>query len=227
MTNRIRQQESDELNKQLLDELQTIERVLRESESAEIDPSVDKQILAAAYRESQLPRNTSEYRFTVWRKLSLPLYIASGFVFTVLAYNTLLLPNREEFHADESASTIISIESSEVSTESLSAPQIRQKRELPTLQSPEQLPERVVTESSSSAIEIGSSNEQQRQLIDQGIYTGNQLKKAEFPEKEAWAREIIVLLRSGDTQTAKSELNEFKKIYPDYPIEEQIKVLTH
>lgn len=227
MTNPILPKENAELNKQLINDLQTIDNVLRESESGDIDASIDKQILAAAYRESQSRAKPSEYRFSFWRKLSLPLYIGAGFVFTVLAYNTLLMPVKEEIQKDESASTIISIDSIESSSDSLSETKRREKRKLPSLQSPEHPPERVLTESKSTPINFGTSESGEKQLIEQGIYTGNELKKAEFPEKEAWVREIIGLLRNGDTHSAKNELNKFKKIYPDYPIEEQIKVLTH
>ncbi len=226
MTNSIHPKDHSELEQPLLDDLDRVKSALTQSETIDLDSSIDKQILAAAYRESQLPRKAAEYRFSFWRKLSLPLYIGSGFIFTVLAYNTLLQPVSEEVNTQESASTIISIESSEESNASLSEPTKREKRALPKLQAPEAIPQRIVTEPNSSAIDFEMTESEEERLIEQGIYTGNELKKADFPEKEAWAREIIGLLRDGDALRAKNELNEFKKIYPNYPIEEQIKVLT-
>ena len=46
-----------------------------------------------------------------------------------------------------------------------------------------------------------------------------------YENKEAWAREILTLLKQGKTEKAKASLVEFKKRYPDFPIDAQIQAL--
>jgi hypothetical protein len=224
MANFDQNQAKNQLDEPTCSDLQKIDNLLKLSEDGKSTADIDKQILAAAYREVSKPKRSNQYQFSFWRKLSLPLYICSGFVLTVLAYNTLLIPGEQVTTQQESASRLLKIESGVTADDGQKNVSQRQKHVLPELKIPEQAPQRVVTESNSTAIEIGTSGEQY-ELIEQGIYTGSQLKKAAHPEKEAWAREIIILLTSGETEKAHSELNQFKKIYPDYPIEEQVKGL--
>lgn len=48
---------------------------------------------------------------------------------------------------------------------------------------------------------------------------------SENTEKEEWAKNIAELFKSDDLKSARKELARFKKIYPNYPIEEQIEAL--
>ncbi len=214
-----------ELDAELESDLRHLKSALDDSEMGAVDSVIDKQIIAAANRELDRKRPT-EYRISFWRKLALPLYIGSGMVFTVLAYNTLLFPEPTYKETTHSETTIVKMQSEEITEKDNVEAVAREKRELPALENPSVMPERVITQSESSAVEIGSSELDATELLEKGIYTGNELKKADYPEQDAWARDIIELLKAGSIESAKSELNRFKQVYPDYPIEEQIKALT-
>ena len=217
----------DTLSDGLSVQLDEIEVILSEEPDLKPDFSLDKQILTAAYRETLDNKKREYLPKSVWKRLSLPLYISSGFVFTVLAYNSLLLePLKIRENKDES-STIVKIETDdEIGHEQYKAQQ-HEKRELPIMESPEPVPDRVLTETNPVESSHNSALESGSELIQQGIYTGSEISKTDRPEKEAWARIIIGHFRNGQVEEARSELIRFKDAYPDYPIEEQIKVFNH
>ena len=76
--------------------------------------------------------------------------------------------------------------------------------------------------------EVNEPNDMQfgATINTENIYTGSTLSKSIYPEKDAWAHKIIKLMIDGKNNAARTELERFKKVYPDYPIEEQIKGLT-
>jgi hypothetical protein len=215
--------------------LEKIEELLSHDEFSQLDSAIDKSIIASAHRASIRPRIDTSYQISWWRKLSLPLYISAGFVFTVLAYKSLWPEPLKLIQSGESSTIAVDIslevdnsesslsanttemESSTHRTESVLPPftkstepnQITSAQ--PKLQSEAIQPGNAVTPSGSGAA--------------QEVFTGNQLVKAKYPEKESWVRKIIEQMRDGQYAQAKNELRDFKQIYPDYPIEEQIKVL--
>ena len=216
--------------------LEKIEKLLLHDEFSQLDSAIDKSIIASAHRASIRPRIDTSYQISWWRKLSLPLYISTGFVFTVLAYKNLWPDPLKLIQSGESSTIAVDISlEADNSESSLSAnstemessthrveivlPQLAKALTKPNKSTSAQLKlqaEPIQPDSSVSPSGRGAAQE---------VFTGNQLVKAIYPEKESWARKIIEQMRDGQYQQAKSELRDFKQIYPDYPIEEQIKVL--
>jgi len=217
--------------------LSKIDELLSHDEISRTGSSIDKSIIAAAHRDSIRPRMGRSYQISWWRKLSLPVYISAGFVFTVLAYKNLwpeplkLIPSVESstiavdisLEVDHSG-TRLSANSTEVTSSGhrseIVLPQFTQVPAEPgkiTDTQPKLQSEPIQTNSNSMAdAENGTPRE---------VFTGNRLIKAQYPEKESWVRKIIEQMRDGQFEKANNELRDFKQIYPNYPIEEQIKVL--
>jgi len=204
---------------------ENLERLLKQQQKELPDESIDKQIIAAAHREIELPGKPREYRLGWWRKLSLPLYITAAFTFTAIGFNALWQEPGYIIESDKPHTTSIEFNSGSVTVEEKTEQSSPVKRELPEL---------VVAPTSfgatpkESSKEEFSTQEQQKSLptIDvKEVYTGTELSRAAYPEKEAWVHQIIELMKKGESEAARKELTRFKKAYPDYPIEEQIKVL--
>ena len=213
-------------DKQVLQELNGLQELLEAEMNLSPESSLDKQVLAAAHRESLKPIKRQNYRRKGWRRFSLPLYILSGFTLTVFAFNALWLPILKNPVDKIESPTIVTIESQQSQQVIPVQENSAQKRTLPEPIVPAAIPERVVSKPDKSPIEVEQELTSESMLIEQGIYTGNELIKADYPEKEAWVQQIIKHLRNGESELARSELIHFKKAYPDYPIEEQIKVLN-
>jgi len=225
---RIEKDKTDEntLDSQVSKDLENLKILLGNETNLYPDAALDKQIFAAAHREMEEPLRPKTYKLSFWRKLSLPLYIVSGFMLTAFAYKALwYAPVITPVGSDETA-TIITIES-DSAEKTIVEPEIPvEKRALPEPTAPVPMPERIITQSEKSQPTSKHHLTSDSLLIKQGIYTGSELSKSTYPEKEAWVRSIINHLKEGNNETAKNELVRFKKAYPDYPIEEQIKVLS-
>jgi len=204
----------------------SLERLFSQQQAALPDDVLDKQIIAAAHREMALPNKPKEYRLSGWRKLSLPLYITAAFTFTVIGFNSLWQEPGYILDSESPQTTSIEFNSDSVASEKEQRQSSPIKRELPEL---------LVAPSSfgvtpKEPIDKAFSNQEQPELIPsvdaKEVYTGTELSKATYPEKEAWVHQIIDLMKKGESEAALIELTRFKKAYPDYPIEEQIKVLT-
>ena len=191
----------------------------------EVEPPIflDKQIIAASVREAERSSNTKQYRFSWWRKLSLPLYVATAFSFSVVAINSLWQAPEHfaerEFTADSSKNS----KEITISLEESSEPSVKNERQLPSLVLPPESAgktELEIVERAPLGTEQGSSQS------DDALYTGNQQQKVDYPEQDVWARSIIELLKKGQVSDAKSELERFKQVYPNYPIDEQIKLFN-
>ncbi len=61
------------------------------------------------------------------------------------------------------------------------------------------------------------------QIGNQNLYTGSQLSKSEYPEQEIWVKRIVTLFKESQNIQANKELESFRKIYPNYSIDEKIK----
>ncbi len=188
------------------------------------DKVLDKQILAAAYLEISQPKKRPEYQVSWWRKLSLPLYIAAGFTFSVFALKPIWQVPDYSIEKTEQA-TLIQINQEEAIEQQV-VQSTRVKRELPKLQDIPEIPETTNKELVTSDLVQQENTDFSSKIKNDEIYTGTQLSKAMYPEKDAWARKIIHFMKNGDHEVARLELIRFKKVYPDYPIEEQIKVLN-
>ena len=209
-------------------DFEKLENLLTNSEKL-VNPEscIDKQILAAAHREMCLPKKTSTFRVTWLKKLSLPLYVASGFIFSVLALKSLWQPPIHTIQEDSNTSVAVNISIEQNAVPNVTTPKPRQKRELPEMIG---LPEVVEPTSKSDVavrlVENDESTSDAQQDENSGVYTGTEFSVAEFREKEAWVRKIIHHMKNGESEIARSELIKFKTVYPEYPIEEQIKVLN-
>ena len=205
-----------------------LEKIMSERVRELPDEVLNKQILAAAHREISQPKKGAEYQLSWWRRLSLPLYLVAGFTFTVFALKPIWQAPGYQIEQVERSSQPTSIQ---ISQESVSEKQDlgqsnRMKRELPQLQIVPEIPGSTTKEQVASEITQQQSDEFTSEINVDEIYTGTLLSKAIYPEKDAWARKIINFMKNGENESARLELIRFKKVYPDYPIEEQIKVLN-
>jgi hypothetical protein len=209
-------------------DLEQIERLLCSDENVNLS-DIDKQILAASYREASRKSSPPEYIFSWWRKLSLPLYIAAGFSFSVVAIQSLWqAPGNYQTDSEMAAQSNNRTSNSSIVIELEQSDHLIEKneRELPVL---------IVAPGVSPRAEQEIVDVDNGQLLDKGslllesdetIYTGNQLQRAEHPELESWARSIIEQFKQGNESEAKAQLELFKKAYPDYPIDEQVKLFN-
>jgi len=209
-------------NNQLEIDLDSIQAIMHSDRPAP-DEAIDKQIIAAAHRQLQSSQSRKPYKLSLWRRWSLPVYAATGFSLSVIAINSLWQPVDYGQMMPIEQTTNVEFDSSEAEQNIAKQESNLVKRELPELHLQNNPPE-VVTETpmikdSSLANEETGSN-------SPSIYTGTQTSRAAYPEKEAWARKIISYMKDGDLETAKTEIIRFKKAYPGYPIEEQIKALN-
>lgn len=187
---------------------------------------LDKQILAAAHREIQVPKKVMNYRTSWWRRLSLPLYVAAGFTLTVFAYKSLWQPPVYLVEPDTGHTASVTFDSEPVVVKSEVQESTLIKREMPEFLVAPDVLERAKNDSIVSDFKQEINDDFTPSIKKEAFYTGSGLAKAIYPEKEAWARKIINHMLNGNIEIARSELISFKKIYPDYPIEEQIKGLS-
>jgi len=211
-------------------------------------PSVelDRQIIAAAHRELAKPNRRELPQHPWWKRIVLPLYATATLVFTVFAAHILWPePVRVPPGTTMGPVNIELIQSKKVAPQVTLKP--REKRELPPYKAPEfgvetasgdatlltgeispniaeETPDRAANTSDSAAIshataESGSVNQESK------LMQPNQVAKLSFPDQERWARDIIKLFRDGEYEQAREQLVRFKKVYPQYPIDEQIDAL--
>ncbi len=226
---------SEEQDFALLEELT---KEYRQLSTEEPSAEIDKQIIAAAYREIEKPQPRSLPRPSWWRRLNLPIYAVATLAFT--AIGTQILFQEPVRVPPGTAPSRVNIQLIDDTAE---APKLnlspRQKRELPEYhQPPVELTNTTEVESLESNQQIekpdqGSNASEAEQNLAQAQdasrasepLRGNHTAKLEFPDKEAWARQVLALFREGEYDKAKKELVRFKKVYPDYPIDAQIEAL--
>jgi len=214
-----------ELEDALENDLKEINMIL-EHDEPQLDGVIDKQIIAAAHHSSKVKSKPKIYRYSGWRRLSLPLYVATGFSLSIFAFNSLWQPPGYIIEDTQAESTHIEVSLDSVNVEAKMAQSKRVKHELPELSVPEELPG-VVTDAPIAQDGNGLTLEEGNVSNQEFLYTGTQTSIATYPEKEAWARKIITHMREGEIEQARNELTRFKKVYPTYPIEEQIKGLNY
>lgn len=60
---------------------------------------------------------------------------------------------------------------------------------------------------------------------DRNIYTGSELSRAVYPEKDVWFKQIVSSLQKQQLGEARKEIIRFKSAYPKYEIENKLKKL--
>ena len=217
--------------------LKSILQLLSHGETPQPGFAIDRSIIAAANRDAIRPARERSYQISWWRKVSLPLYISAGFVFTVVAYKNLW-PEPLQLIQGVDKSVIVQdisleIDNSEGSSATNGHATEISSKLLPKLTKLTQLPaelSRTEDEQFKPRIESIQANinlsDDTVDKTESQVFTGNQLVKAKYPERDSWVRKIIEQMRTGQFEQARSELRDFKEIYPNHPIEEQIKLLN-
>jgi len=226
MTNPTQNSDADISDTDISEDWYHLERFMLQQDCLLPDEALDKQIIAAAHREIKLPSKPREYQLSWWRKLSLPLYIAAGFTFTVIGFTSLWQEPDYLMDTEKTQTVSVEINSNYVASQQEAQKSSPIKRELPELVI---APTTLGVTPKEQATSDFSTQERTEFVLpsnDEKVYTGTELSKATYPEKEAWVHKIIELMKKGENESALVELSRFKKAYPNYPIEEQIKVLT-
>jgi hypothetical protein len=216
---------------ELTADLMSLEKKLFDEKDRNPDRSIDQLILSAAHREIKKPKKRLILKRTGWRKLLLPLYVATGFAFTFIP--VMFLWQAPAYHAENEDVQPTRL----VYEQSQSQPQVAKEnnslindypsvRKLPVLVETPTNAERTVAEKIMTNFNLAEIQNIQGDNYKPKVFTGAKLKKALYPEKEAWVRRIVLLLKEDNIEQARLELIQFKRINPDYPIEEQIKMLT-
>ncbi|WP_444995972.1 hypothetical protein [Aliikangiella sp. IMCC44359] len=203
-------------------------------------PELDKQILAAAYREIQQPNKRKAPQISWWKRLSLPLYVAASFALTVVATNFFWPKPAKMLPGTSPGPVKFEVKSSNSTIEKTSPP----KRTAIKLPEPVDIMPPPKSKLQDSPIETSSGHDGlQQQKVDtlNGMITINDVNhhksqkssnsdqekvaKLSYPDQDEWAREIINLYKKGDYKAGKKSLVKFKKVYPGYPIDEQLEVI--
>ncbi|PHS14873.1 MAG: hypothetical protein COA86_14445 [Kangiella sp.] len=66
-------------------------------------------------------------------------------------------------------------------------------------------------------------NESLKETNNNKVYTGSELSKTIFAEKDVWFKSIVTSLKKQEFELAKKEIIRFKSAYPDYNIEDKLK----
>ncbi|PCI72176.1 MAG: hypothetical protein COB38_04615 [Gammaproteobacteria bacterium] len=68
-------------------------------------------------------------------------------------------------------------------------------------------------------------NETLEETNNNKVYTGSELSKTPFAEKEGWFKSIVASLQKQEIDIARKEIIRFKSAYPHYKIEDKLKKL--
>ena len=213
--------------------------------------------MAAAHRELSAPNPRVKLKNSWWRRLSLPLYAATVFTFTVIGAQWYW-PEPVVHVPPGTAPGPVSID---ILNKSELAEHTNVKATTNELnkRTKQSLPEE------KTVLDIPNSPKTEHQELVEHILSGEELVenmqvgpiesaplRIEEPEilaiapehialsegvqgnedgidikhnKEQWARKIIILFKNAEFKAAQNELIEFKKAFPNYPIDEQIETL--
>lgn len=218
------------------EDLQKLEDLFANDDNSSPPQWLNKQILSAANREIEQASKPREYFLRGWKKWSLPLYAATGMAFSFIAIQAIWTPlvnqpaNLQSTPSDTVQTEIIVTEP-EPNLDRVSTP--RKQRKLPVLDTNE-VPQSIVSSSEvpelNPPIDLNNLDvplEKATQEKEQNaVYTGGELVKSVHPERQAWAQKIISLVKSDKREDVLRELTAFKRVYPEYPIDEQIKSIS-
>jgi len=213
-------------------ELNQLEKKLFNKDEREPEHVLDQMILSAAHREINIPQKRSALKSAGWRKILLPLYVATGFAFTFLP--VMFLWQAPIFHAENDVKTPFRLQYEQSETElhaekkhhGLSSIRANE-RELPIRVEVPINTDRAIAEKVMANFDLVTIQNDNANVNKLQVFTGNELKRALYPEKEAWVRKIMIFLQEDKIEQARLEMIQFKKINPNYPIEEQIKALIY
>lgn len=228
--------------KQQDESLLAIEELYTKHADERPDTDVDKQILAAMRRELSNPREIQLPIKPSWKRLILPLYVMTIFTFSVIALHWFW-PS-PTWAPEETLLSPVSVDLTDQKVEA----KAKKQRSLPKKQLVMQLPESPKTESQiegnnqlEQELQLGKSYSLEEKLsheiklktenIIENQQEEKRLKSAtsqpnnsalSYPDKEKWVRDIIEMFKQGKYEKAHGEVIRFKKVYPDYPLDEQI-----
>ena len=217
-----------------------LETLYQEYSNETPSSDIGRQIRAAAERELVEPNKRQLLALPWWKKLILPLYAACAFAFTAIATNWFW-PAPVQLPPGTSSAPVV-IDMSESSKDVSEPDRLKQHKKseqkvliLVTYPQLEIEPEQPVdkekvellklTDSVQSSLELEIQQEiDSDEIASEKVQQKAQSKvaKVQFPDKESWSRDIIRLMREGEFISAQKELAKFKKVYPGYPIDEQI-----
>ncbi len=218
-----------------------LEKIYRQHSKELPNSAIDKQIIAAANAELMSPNPRNKLKTSWWRRLSLPLYVTATFTFTALAAHWFWPAPVRIAPGTSPSPTMINL--SEPGIVDLEMPK-RQPRKMPDAESLIEPPqtEKKSFEATQGEVLIDAAERQRK--LDQQLHSKSvvslpskqttavnsakeatkNVAKLSFQDREEWARKIIELFKKSEFEQAQGELVRFKKAYPDYPIDEQIKV---
>ncbi|WP_196140068.1 hypothetical protein [Aliikangiella sp. G2MR2-5] len=217
-----------------INHLDAFEKAYKEASNELPHSDVDKQIIAAAYRELDKPNSRRLPSNSWWRRLSLPVYALGTLAFTALA--TKWLWNEPVRMPPGTSPGPVEIEVvTDTNTNDMTDYKPREPKKAPEYQAPEFLPESQTTRVTGSGLKVPDNGNTVTQLPEQeslasprgqgGKLKVEQVAKLEYQTKEEWAKKIIELYKEGRQEAARKELTRFKKKYPGYPIDEQLEAL--
>jgi|GEM_PF-2437983 len=229
--------------KQTLDK---IEQIYHSHSTEQPESGIDRQIMAAAQRELNQPNPREKLKVSWWRRLSLPLYATATFTFTAIAAHWLWPAPVRVLPGTSPGPVVIDMINLKQEQPQASLLKERKVLEAPKTKKLATRPLKPETQLANSddvmssegmeleELEIGhvklkalelENEESMKQAFPQASQVEDNSYNDEvlYPDKEQWAREIIQLVKNGQHQAAKEQLIMFKKHFPDYPIDEQIK----
>ncbi|MDQ7048044.1 MAG: hypothetical protein Q9M92_00290 [Enterobacterales bacterium] len=217
-------QTKNELEQSSKAELSEIEACFENEASTNVASYLDHSILLAAEREITQPASKRSYQISWFRKLSLPLYAATSMAFTLFAINYLWQPPQYSLATKEKHNVEVDFSQS-IQSEAPTVPvNKRVEREMPQMIVPPSDSLILSDSAGSEALSEKSNPVIESTEAIQSIFTGYQMSVKNYSEKQAWVEKIVNYMKNGQLQLARDEIVAFKKIYPEYPIEEQIKL---
>jgi len=205
-------------------DLLSLERSLANDHDINVASYLDHTILLAAQAELKQQAVKKVYQLSWFRKLSLPLYAATSIGFALFAVSHLWQPPKIYSGSEDKTSTSVKFSQPSQTAQPKVSVKSRIERELPQLILPPS------NDLMASDIEsLSNSGDKSQPLLDQpeanqSIFTGNQMQVKNYSEKQAWVNKIVDYMKKGQLKLARNEMVAFKEAYPDYPIEEQIKL---
>lgn len=196
------------------------------------DVDIDKQIIAAAHCELANPNAKKLLKNSWFRRLSLPIYAAATFAFTAIATHWFW-PTEPARTLPGTAPTNVTFEVMEPQA-NIEPPRKRTPRELPEppmlLQQPEvDTTAGEIHEPVNVLVEEQMASPRDNSPISKTSTTetssAKNVAKLQYPDKDQWARKIILLFKQGEHEVGRKELIRFKKAYPNYPIDGQLENL--
>ncbi|MET1256704.1 hypothetical protein [Aliikangiella maris] len=227
-----------------VDSIDALNNVYQQMQKEVPSIELDRQIIAAAYREIQQPKKRKIAEKKWWQKISLPLYVAATFAFTIVTTHWFWPASTGKMLPGTSPGPV-TFETANDTTASISPPErkaliIPERKQILLPPKEKTIPELDSNDATVSGfgefealnIEniplekmlIKTPQTNQKDKPSTGKVGSTNVARLQVPTAETWAREILNLYKSGEYESGKQALIKFKKVYPEYPIDEQLKV---